>query len=99
MLNPAQNFFQLSQKEYLFRYPIGNFKIQFQNKENNIKRILSNNDINFIKIIGQEEYEYIYLCELSYNEIFDIDDNKRDNNIKIENDYNNNYKLFVEDNL
>lgn len=70
MLNPAQNIFQLSQKEYLFRYPIGNFKIQFQNKENNMIRILSNNDINFIKIIGQKEYEYIYLCELSYNEKF-----------------------------
>ena len=96
ILNPTQHFFQLSNKEYLYRYPIGEFKIKLQNIESNIIRTLSNKDINYIKIIGQEEYEYIYLCELLYNEIFDLDETKRDNNNKIENDYD--YKLFVEDN-
>ena len=97
MLNPTQHFFQLSKKEYLFRYHIGEFKIQFQEKENNIINILSNNNINYIKIIGQEEYEYIFLSELSYKDILDIDERKRDNNELI--DYNNDdddYKLFKE---
>ena len=97
MLNPTQNFFQLSKKEYLFRYHIGEFKIKFQNKENNIITILSKIDINYIKIIGQEEYEYIYLSELLYNEILDIGESKRNNNQKNEDDYDNDYNLFKDD--
>ena len=93
MLNPTQNFFQLSKKEYLFRYYIGDFKIKFQSRENNIISILSNKDINYIKIIGQEEYEYIFLRQLSCNETLDI----YENNSKNENDYE--YKLFTEEKL
>ena len=33
MLNPTKVFFQLSKKEYLFRYHIGEIKIKFKNKE------------------------------------------------------------------
>ena len=97
MLNTTKNFFQLSKKEYLFRYHIGEIKIKFKNKEKNIIAILSKSDINYIKIIGQEKYEYIFLCELLNNKVLDLDERKRNNIQKNEgdNDYEYPYGLKV----
>ena len=61
MINPDQHFFKLSDKEYLFKYPIGEFEINFNNRDINILAILSNANLNHIKIITKKNFEYIYI--------------------------------------
>lgn len=70
MINPDQNIFKLSDKEYLFKYPVGEFEIIFKNRDMNILSILSNANLNHIKIITKKDCEYIFLSELSYLESY-----------------------------
>ena len=70
MINPDQNIFILSDKEYLFKYPVGEFEIIFKNRDMNILSILSNANLNHIKIITKKGCEYIFLSELSYLESY-----------------------------
>ena len=66
MLWPEQNIFKLSNKKYLFRYPIGLFKIDFQNKNENITSILMKENLNHIQIITYQNLEYIFIYELDF---------------------------------
>ena len=70
MINPDKNIFKLSDKEYLFKYPVGEFEIIFKNRDMNILSILSNANLNHIKIITKKNCEYIFLSELSYLESY-----------------------------
>ena len=70
MINPNHNIFKLSDKEYLFKYPVGEFEIIFKNRDMNILSILSNANLNHIKIITKKGCEYIFLSELSYLESY-----------------------------
>jgi len=77
MMNSDQHIFRLSNKEYLFKYTIGEFENNFQNGDMNILKILSDENLNHIKIIERNNFEYIFLCKLSVFEayednIFDI---------------------------
>jgi len=70
MINSDQHIFKLSDKEYLFKYPVGEFEINFKNKEINIIEILSKENLNHIKIITKKNFEYIFICNLSYIESY-----------------------------
>jgi hypothetical protein len=72
MINPDQHLFKLSDKEYLFKYPVGEFEINFKNRDINILAILSIANLNHIKIITKNNFEYIFLSELSYLESYKI---------------------------
>jgi hypothetical protein len=70
MINPDQHIFKLSDQEYLFKYPVGEFEIIFKNRDKNILSILSNENLNHIKIITKNNFEYIFLSKLSYFESY-----------------------------
>ena len=66
MINPEQNLF-IEDKEYLFKYPIGDFEKEFKNKNYNILAVLQKENLNYIKIITKDNFEFIYICELPNN--------------------------------
>ena len=66
MLWPDKNIFKLSNKKYLFKYPIGKFEINFKNKDKNILSILLKDNLNHIQIITYQNIEYIFIYELDY---------------------------------
>ena len=65
MLFPEQNIFKLSDKKYLFKYPIGIFEDDFNRKNRNILIVLLKNNLNHIQIINYLNMEYIYIYELN----------------------------------
>ena len=65
MMDSQNNFFKLSNNEYLFRYPIGEFENKFKNKDTNILSALLNEKLNYINIITKGNTEYVYICHLS----------------------------------
>lgn len=64
ILNPHQNIFKLSNKNYIFRYAIGEFGNKFINKDLDILNILLKDNLNHIQIITQENNEFIFISEL-----------------------------------
>ena len=66
MLWPDKNIFKLSNKKYLFKYPIGKFEINFKNKDENILSILLKDNLNHIQIITHQNIEYIFIYELDF---------------------------------
>lgn len=75
-MNSDQHIFKLSYKEYLFKYIVGEFEKNFKNGDMNILKILSDEKLNYIKIITRNNFEYIFLCKLSVFESYEdnIDD-------------------------
>ena len=65
MLFPEQNIFKLSDKKYLFKYPIGIFEDAFHRKDRNIFNVLLKDNLNHIQIINYRNMEYIYIYELN----------------------------------
>ena len=65
MLFPEQNLFKLSDKKYLFKYPIGIFEDVFHRKDRNILNVLLKNNLNHIQIINYLNMEYIYIYEIN----------------------------------
>ena len=61
MMWPDKNIFKISNKKYLFRYPIGNFEINFTNKDKNILSILLKDNLDHIQIITYQNLEYIFI--------------------------------------
>ena len=66
MIWPEQNIFKLSNKKYLFRYPIGKFEINFRNKDKSILSILEKDNLDHIQIITHKNIEYILIYELDF---------------------------------
>ena len=66
-LFPEENIFKISNKEYLFKYPIGEFEKKFKNSDVNIINILLKDILNYIQIVTQKESEYIFIIEKSFN--------------------------------
>ena len=60
-----KHFFQLSNKKYLFKYPINEFKKKFENKEQIVNILLLEN-LNQIMIIEKDDFEYV----LIYKKLF-----------------------------
>lgn len=69
ILNKEQNIFKISNKEYIFKYPINEFEKKFKNKDINIINILLNDKLNHIKVITKNNYEYVLLYQLSFMEL------------------------------
>ena len=92
MLYPEKNIFKLSNKEYLFKYPIGQFRpnIIAENKE--ICQILLKDNLNYItkfNISKEDEYFLIYEKEQNHNKSYymknkDKDDLLENKNIELE---------------
>ena len=62
-LHPKDNICEISNKEYLFRFPVGKFENLFKNKDEKILEILLKDNLNYIQIFNQGETEYIYIQE------------------------------------
>jgi hypothetical protein len=75
MLWPDKNIFKLSNKKYLFKYPIGKFEINFKNKDENILSILLKDNLNHIQIITYQNIEYIFIYELNSCDVHETDFN------------------------
>ena len=63
----------MSNKKYLFRYPIGDFATKFRNKDNNILSIFLKDNLNHIQIIVYQNVEYIFAYELDFCEFCNVD--------------------------
>jgi hypothetical protein len=73
MLYPDRNIYKLSNKGYIFRYPIGEFEnILNENSDDNIKNILSKDNLTFYQVITQKDKEIIYVFEPKKESDFDI---------------------------
>ena len=73
MLYPDRNIFKLSNKGYIFRYPIGDFEIILQkNLDDNAKNILSKDNITLYQIITKKDEEIIHVFEPKKERDFDI---------------------------
>ena len=99
-----QNIYKLSNKEYLFKYPINEIKNKFMNKDKNILDILRKDILNRIEIIIQGKIEYVYIYDYSYND-YKSEINSLDYGFNINNTYNedisfskinSNEKYFIE---
>ena len=66
MMWPERNIFKLSNKKYLFKFPIGQFKINFKNKDKDIFSILLKENLNHIQIITHQNIEYVFIYELDF---------------------------------
>ena len=65
MLYPDRNIFKLSNKGYIFKYPIGEFEtVLINNSDKNVEKILSKENLTFYQIITQKKNEIIYVFEL-----------------------------------
>ena len=58
-----ENLFELSNTNYLFKYPLDEFKKQFDKREKNIINILLKDNLEKIIIIQKEPYEFINIFE------------------------------------
>ena len=64
MLYPDRNIYKLSNKGYIFRYPIGEFEnILRENSDDNVKNILSKDNLTFYQVITQNKKDIIYVFE------------------------------------
>ena len=64
MLYPDRNIFKLSNKDYIFRYPIGEFEnILRKNSDDNVKNILSKDNLTFYQVITKNDKEIINVFE------------------------------------
>ena len=64
MLYPDRNIFKLSNKEYIFRYPINEFEnILSKNSDDNVKNILSKDNLTFYQVITKNDKEIINVFE------------------------------------
>ena len=60
---PEDNICKISDKEYLFKYPVDLFEHLFKQKDEKILEILLKDNLNYIQIFNQGETEYIYIKE------------------------------------
>ena len=104
LLNSKQNIFKLSNTQYLFKYPKGIFEKEFNKGNENIINILLNNNLNYIQIINEGDYQYImvsnYLFSNHYRNRFNSpfeDDLYRYKEVKEsdENNLNYDYRLII----
>ena len=87
MINSGQNFFKLSDTEFLFKFQEGNFEENFEKKNENIINILSKDNLNQINIISKGEYEYIFIYG-NFNSFYNYyDDEKYSNEMYGKEDY------------
>ena len=66
MLNSEQNFFKLSNKNFLFKFYNEKFEENFEKKDQSIINILSKDNLNHINIISQGEYEFVFIYDKFY---------------------------------
>ena len=67
-----ETFFELSKNNYLFIYPIGEFKEHFIKKDENINQILLKDYLNYILIMESENKEYILIYQSYFTENHDL---------------------------
>ena len=67
ILFPEENIFEISNKKYLFKYPIGEFEKKFKNNDVNIINILLKDNLNYIQIVTEKENEYLLIFEKTFN--------------------------------
>ena len=93
-LNSSNNIFKLSNTKYLFKYPKGIFENEFNKKNENLMIILSNENLNQIQIISQEEYELIvveigqYPVSFTYNNYSSLKEDEYSYKRLYDDDYN-----------
>lgn len=63
VLFPEENLFKISNKKYLFKYPIWVFEKKFKNNDESIINILLKDNLNYIQIITQKESKYVFITE------------------------------------
>ena len=64
MLYKDKNFFKISDRKYLFKYPVNEFEKKFNNRDNNIINVLLKENLNHIQIITKDNIEYVIISEL-----------------------------------
>lgn len=72
-INKDENSFKLNNDFYLIKFLEGEFENKFKNNEldADMSNILRNKELNHIKIITKNNFEYIFLCKLSAKEFFE----------------------------
>ena len=80
ILFPEKNIFEISNKKYLFKYPIGEFEKKFKNNDEEIINILLKDNLNYIQIVTQKENEYLLIFEKIFNTSKRIELVIKDNN-------------------
>ena len=80
ILFPEENIFEISNKKYLFKYPIGEFEKKFKNNDEEIINILLKDNLNYIQIVTQKENEYLLIFEKIFNTSKRIELVIKDNN-------------------
>ena len=94
MLNPFQNIIKISEKQFLFKYPVGTF-MNYLNKNNEqIFDIILKKNLNNIQMVTQKDYLYILVSEKSFfiPSIFDSNISKKNVYINDE-DYDYDYSI------
>ena len=74
IFNSEENFFKFSNTQFLFKFHKGNFKENFEKRNENIINIISKAYLNQINIISQGEYEYVFIYE-NLGDYYDYFDN------------------------
>ena len=80
ILFPEENIFEISNKKYWFKYPIGEFEKKFKNNDVNIINILLKDNLNYIQIVTEKENEYLLIFEKTFNASNRIEFAIEDNN-------------------
>jgi hypothetical protein len=65
MLYNEQNIFKISDKKYLFKFPVGEFENLFDKKDKNIIDIILKENLNHIQILTLGLFEYIFIYEIN----------------------------------
>ena len=89
LLIPEKNIFKLSNKRYLLKYPLNEFKNLVMNNNEQILNILLKDNLNHIQIVNQNDNEYIYIFERnSSSEILTLNRKEKKEDMKIEENQN-----------
>lgn len=99
MLNPEKNIFQISQRKFLFKYPVGTFLSHFNNKNEQSINILLRNHLNHIQIVTRNNYQYIFVSENDSYVPPKIDFDNSEINLEDDNDNHDTMLKLNEDKL
>ena len=94
MLYPERNIFKISNKEYLLRYPIGEFINNLNNKNTELLNVLLKDNLNEIQVCTQKDLEYFHIYE-KYNRTFNLKYGSDDDDNKDYNDDDYSFKLVT----
>ena len=72
-INKEENVFKLSNKLYLFKFSDGEFENKLKNNDidSDMLNALTNEELNHVKIINKNNFEYIFFCKLSSAQFFE----------------------------